>query len=38
VSAADAQAAATLLKREGELVYQIGRIEAASGEPQALIV
>ena len=38
VAAADAQAAATLLKREGELVYQIGRIEAASGEPQALIV
>jgi phosphoribosylformylglycinamidine cyclo-ligase len=38
VAAADAQAAATLLKREGELVYEIGRIEAAAGEPQALIV
>ena len=38
VSAGDAQAAATLLKRDGELVYEIGRIEAASGEPQALIV
>ncbi|HET7364221.1 MAG TPA: phosphoribosylformylglycinamidine cyclo-ligase [Burkholderiales bacterium] len=38
VSADNAQSAATLLKREGELVYEIGRIDAASGEPQALIV
>lgn len=33
-----AQAAAALLERAGELVYQIGRIEAARGEPQATIV
>ena len=32
---ADARA---LLEREGEHAYEIGRIEAASGEPQALIV
>ena len=38
VSADQAQTAATLLKREGELVYEVGRIESASGEPQALIV
>jgi len=38
VSPENVQAAATLLKRDGELVYEIGRIEAASGEPQALIV
>jgi phosphoribosylformylglycinamidine cyclo-ligase len=38
VSADQAQTAATLLEREGELVYEVGRIEAASGEPQALIV
>ncbi len=38
VSADKAQAASTLLKQEEELVYEIGMIEAASGEPQALIV
>jgi phosphoribosylformylglycinamidine cyclo-ligase len=38
VSADKAQAASTLLKQEEELVYEIGVIEAASGEPQALIV
>jgi phosphoribosylformylglycinamidine cyclo-ligase len=38
VSPQNAQSAAALLKRDGELVYEIGRIEAASGEPQALIV
>jgi phosphoribosylformylglycinamidine cyclo-ligase len=38
VSADKAQAASTLLNQEQELVYQIGVIEAASGEPQALIV
>jgi len=32
---ADAKA---LLEREGERVYEIGRIEAASGEPEALVV
>ena len=38
VAADQAHAAAALLKREGELVYEIGRIEAARGEPQATIV
>ena len=38
VSADKAPAAMALLKREGELVYQIGRIEAALGEPEASIV
>jgi phosphoribosylformylglycinamidine cyclo-ligase len=38
VPADEARSAMTLLKREGELVYEIGAIEAASGEPQALIV
>jgi phosphoribosylformylglycinamidine cyclo-ligase len=33
-----AQNAAALLKREGELVYEIGRIEAAPGEADAIIV
>jgi phosphoribosylformylglycinamidine cyclo-ligase len=33
-----AQMAKMLLKREGELAYEIGVIEAASGEPEALIV
>jgi phosphoribosylformylglycinamidine cyclo-ligase len=34
-----AQAATLLLKREGELAYEIGRIEAHSGpEPECLIV
>ena len=32
-----AEAATMLLKREGELAYEIGRIEAGSGEPEALI-
>ncbi len=27
-----------LLKREGELAYEIGAIEAASGEPECVIV
>jgi phosphoribosylformylglycinamidine cyclo-ligase len=30
--------AKALLEREGERVYEIGRIEAASGEPEALVV
>ena len=30
--------AKTLLEREGERAYEIGRIEAASGEPEALVV
>src|SRR5437588_4155171 len=38
VSADKAPAAMALLKREGELVYQIGRVEAAPGEPEASIV
>jgi phosphoribosylformylglycinamidine cyclo-ligase len=38
VSPECAQAATTLLKAQGELVYEIGAIEAASGEPQALVV
>jgi phosphoribosylformylglycinamidine cyclo-ligase len=38
VSADQAQPARTLLKQEGELAYEIGRIEAAAGEPQAVIV
>ena len=33
-----APAAMALLKREGELVYQIGRVEAAPGEAEASIV
>jgi phosphoribosylformylglycinamidine cyclo-ligase len=33
-----AEAAMMLLKREGELAYEIGRIEASSGEPEARIV
>jgi len=33
----EAEAATMLLKREGELAYEIGRIEAGSGEPEALI-
>jgi phosphoribosylformylglycinamidine cyclo-ligase len=38
VLAADkAEAATALLQREGELAYEIGRIEAGSGEPEALI-
>jgi phosphoribosylformylglycinamidine cyclo-ligase len=38
VSADKAGSAAALLKREGELVYEIGRVERASGEPQVTIV
>ena len=38
VSADKASAAAALLKREGELVYEIGRVERARGEAQATIV
>jgi phosphoribosylformylglycinamidine cyclo-ligase len=30
--------AKALLEREGEGVYDIGRIEATSGEPEALVV
>jgi phosphoribosylaminoimidazole (AIR) synthetase len=33
-----AQMATMLLKREGELVYEIGRIEPTSGEPEAEVV
>jgi phosphoribosylformylglycinamidine cyclo-ligase len=32
------QAATLLLKREGQVVYEIGTIEASAGEPEALIV
>ncbi len=38
VAADKAQMATMVLKREGELVYQIGRIEAATGEPEAVVV
>jgi phosphoribosylformylglycinamidine cyclo-ligase len=38
VAADKAGSAAALLKREGELVYEIGRVERARGEPQATIV
>jgi phosphoribosylformylglycinamidine cyclo-ligase len=38
VSADNAGSAAALLKREGELVYEIGRVERARGEPQAMVV
>ena len=38
VSPDKAQMAKMLLKREGELAYEIGVIEATSGEPEALIV
>jgi phosphoribosylformylglycinamidine cyclo-ligase len=37
VDRAQAQAAADHLRRAGETVYEIGRIEAASGEPVAVI-
>jgi len=33
-----AETAAMLLKREGELAYEIGKIAASAGEPEALIV
>jgi phosphoribosylformylglycinamidine cyclo-ligase len=38
VASDKAQMAKMLLKREGELAYDIGVIEAADGEPDALIV
>ena len=38
ISPDKAGAAAALLEREGELVYEIGRVERARGEPQATIV
>jgi len=38
VPADDAPAAMTLLRREGELVYEIGAIEATSGKPHVLVV
>jgi len=38
VAADKVQMAKMLLKREGELAYDIGVIEAASGEPEAVIV
>jgi len=38
VSADKVQRATTLLKQEGELVYEIGRIEAGAREPEAVIV
>jgi phosphoribosylformylglycinamidine cyclo-ligase len=38
VSAADAGRAAQALRAEGETVYEIGRIEAASGAAEALVV
>jgi phosphoribosylformylglycinamidine cyclo-ligase len=37
VAPGDAAATRAFLEREGERVYQIGVIERASGEPQALI-
>jgi phosphoribosylformylglycinamidine cyclo-ligase len=37
VAADESEAAKTLLKREGELAYEIGVIEAHSGEPDCLI-
>jgi phosphoribosylformylglycinamidine cyclo-ligase len=37
VDPADAQRAAELLRKEGEAVYEIGNIEAASGEPFAVV-
>jgi phosphoribosylformylglycinamidine cyclo-ligase len=37
VEAADAARAAQLLREEGETVYEIGRIEAAAGEPFARV-
>jgi phosphoribosylformylglycinamidine cyclo-ligase len=33
-----AETAAMLLKREGELAYEIGKIAASAGEPEAVIV
>jgi phosphoribosylformylglycinamidine cyclo-ligase len=38
VAAEDATRAAELLRRAGETVYEIGSIEAAAGEPKALVV
>ncbi len=38
VSPDKAQMAKMLLKREGELAYEIGTVEATSGEPEAVIV
>jgi phosphoribosylformylglycinamidine cyclo-ligase len=37
VAAADAKRAAETLRAEGETVYEIGAIEAGSGEPEAVI-
>jgi phosphoribosylformylglycinamidine cyclo-ligase len=37
VDAADAKRTADLLGAEGETVYQIGSIEASSGEPAATV-
>ncbi|MDH5210080.1 MAG: phosphoribosylformylglycinamidine cyclo-ligase [Betaproteobacteria bacterium] len=37
VAAADAQRAATRLRALGEIVYEIGRVEKARGEPEAVI-
>ncbi|MGH8721171.1 MAG: AIR synthase-related protein, partial [Burkholderiales bacterium] len=37
VAAADARRAAHRLRALGETVYEIGRIEKARGEPEALI-
>jgi phosphoribosylformylglycinamidine cyclo-ligase len=38
VARGDVPAARALLEREGERVYEIGAIEKASGEPEALVV
>jgi phosphoribosylformylglycinamidine cyclo-ligase len=37
VDAADAKRAADLLRAEGETAYEIGKIEASSGEPTAVV-
>ena len=37
VAADKAEMAKMLLKREGELAYEIGRIEAHSGEPECAV-
>ena len=37
VAAGDAKRAAELLRRAGETVYEIGTIEAAAGEPKAIV-
>jgi len=38
VAAAHAKAAADQLRKSGETVYEIGRVEKSSGAPEALVV